>query len=47
MDQIESYNRDRETGQEELRGLRELIDALDHRKADGTLVANKAERDYV
>lgn len=27
--------------------LREMLEQLDHRKADATLVANKAERDYV
>ncbi|CCW64274.1 unnamed protein product [Phytomonas sp. EM1] len=33
--------------QDDLEALRELVDRLDRCKADSTLVANKAERDYV
>lgn len=47
LTQQEANHTERESAREDLEGLRELIDQLDRRKADATLVANKAERDYV
>lgn len=47
VSQTEHSVSDREAARDELDALRELVEQLDHRKADATLVANKAERDYV
>lgn len=47
LSQTENTSSQRALQQDEVSDLRELIEQLDHRKADATLVANKAERDYV
>ncbi|CAD2219375.1 hypothetical protein, conserved [Angomonas deanei] len=45
--QSESTNKGNDMTMDEVERLREMIQQLDYRKADATLVANKAERDYV
>lgn len=47
LSQAEAGGSERESARDDLEAMRELIDQLDRRKADGALVANKAERDYV
>lgn len=47
LDQMQNAMSDKELAREEMSNLSEFVRQLDHRKADATLVANKAERDYV
>lgn len=47
VEQMQSAHSDKEEMREEVSNVLELVRQLDHRKADATLVANKAERDYV